>query len=350
MGRAQEAAHRPQGRADLGQAQRRCMGGKVGEPQRFGQAAQVGEELRSPRQVDESLVVLVRQAGGDEVLELSRVVEDGDAAHPCAGQGARPVQDLLQHGIEVEVFGDVQAGLAQPEEPLPQRRYLPHRVVWSLHLVTSIGLRKAAMLPPSLTGGIRANRGNYAILFERLQEVIEKRPKGHGYITRGLYNWGWICPLTGDIHLAFDRPIPATETAGAPAASAAVPTALEAVFARYGFAQMVTPPPPDFRRQPVAGASLLRFKPPRLRCVAARPEHTPLSDGAPNAPGERARLLPTDSARPLSLIPTVAARDAPLGSRPWVPHLVYRRRLTPAIPLDGGPATALRNTHQEDKR
>ena len=47
------------------------MGGEVGEPQRFGQAAQVGEELRSPRQVDEPLVVFVRQAGGDEVLELS---------------------------------------------------------------------------------------------------------------------------------------------------------------------------------------------------------------------------------------------------------------------------------------
>ena len=96
------------------------------------------------------------------------------------------------------------------------------------------------------------NRGNYAILLERLQEVIEKRPKGHGYITRGLYNWGWICPLTGDIHLAFDRPIPATETAGAPAASAAATAALEAVFARCVSAQMFTPPP-DFRRQPVAG-------------------------------------------------------------------------------------------------
>ena len=84
-------------------------------------------------------MVFVRQAGGDEVLELSRVVEDGYAANPCAGQGARPVQDPLQHGIEVEVFGDVQAGLAQPGEPLPERHYLPHRVVRSIHIVTSIG-------------------------------------------------------------------------------------------------------------------------------------------------------------------------------------------------------------------
>ena len=151
--------------------------------------------------------------------------------------------------------------------------------------------------------------------------------------------------------MAFDRPIPAIETAGAPAAEAAATAALEAVFARCVFAQMSPPPPPPRFSSPARNrASLLRFNLPRLRRVAARPEHTPLSDGAPNAPGERARLLATDCARPPSLIPTVAARDAPLGSRPWVPHLVYRRRLTPATPLDGGPATALRYTHQEDKR
>ena len=85
--------------------------------------------------------------------------------------------------------------------------------------------------------------------------------------------------MTGDIHLAFDRPIPATETAGAPAASAAATAAPEAVFAR-----------------------------------------------------------------PPSLIPTAAARDAPPSARPWAPHLAYRRRFTPATPLDGGPAMAMRNT------
>ncbi len=148
--------------------------------------------------------------------------------------------------------------------------------------------------------------------------------------------------------MAFDRPIPATETAGAPAALAAVPTALEAVFARCVFAQMF-PPPPRFSSPARNRASLLRFNPPRLRRVAARPEHKPLSHGAPSAPGEWAGPLPTDFARPPSLIPT-AALNAPLGARPWVPNLAYRRRLTPAAPLDGGPATAMRNTHQEDKR
>ena len=108
-------------------------------------------------------------------------------------------------------------------------------------------------------------------------------------------------------------------------------------------------PPPRFSSPARSRASLLRFKPSRLRRAAARPEHTPLSDGAPNATGERARPLPTDFARPPSLISTVAARDPPLGARPWVPHLVHRRRLTPATPLDGGPATATHNTHKEEK-
>ena len=190
------------------------------------------------------------------------------------------------------------------------------------------------------------------MFLERLQEVIEKRPKCHGYITRGLYNWGCICPLTGDIHLALDWRLPELETAGAPATQAAETTAPETSFTRCVFAKC-SPPPPRFSSPARNRASLFRFEPPRLRRVSARPEHKPLSDGAPNAPGEWASPLPTDFARPPSLIPTAVALDAPLGSRPWVPHLVYRRRLTPATPLDGGPATALcntHNTHQEDKR
>ena len=115
--------------------------------------------------------------------------------------------------------------------------------------------------------------------------------------------------------MAFDRPIPATETAGAPAAQAAATAALEAVFARCVSAQMFTPPPPPpppFSSPARNRASLFRFNLPRLRRVAARPEHKPLSAGAPSAPGEWASPLPTDCARPPSLIPTVAARDAPL--------------------------------------
>ncbi len=54
----------------------------------------------------------------------------------------------------------------------------------------------------------------------------------------------------GDIHLAFDSPRPAIETAGAPAAQAGATTALEAAFARCVCAQMFTPPPPIFFASP----------------------------------------------------------------------------------------------------
>ena len=45
-------------------------------------------------------------------------------------------------------------------------------------------------------------------------------------------------PIDEKMYLAFDRPMPAIETAGAPAAEAAETTALEAVFARCVFAQL----------------------------------------------------------------------------------------------------------------
>ena len=48
--------------------------------------------------------------------------------------------------------------------------------------------------------------------------------------------------------MAFDRPIPAIETAGSPAASAAVATAFEAVFAHDGFAPGFTDFPQRLKR------------------------------------------------------------------------------------------------------
>ena len=151
----------------------------------------------------------------------------------------------------------------------------------------------------------------------------------------------------GDAHLAFEGPIVALNT---PAAEAAVPTALEAVFARCGSAQMFTPPPPpDFRRQPVAGPLSFASNPlasaasPHARSTRRfRTAHpTPLGSG-------QASCRPTSPVRRLSYQPSLPATP-PLGARPWVPHLVHRRRLTPATPLDGGPATATHNTHKEEK-
>ena len=178
-----------------------------------------------------------------------------------------------------------------------------------------------------------------------------KRPQYHDYITRGLYNWGRSCPLTGDIHLAFDRPIPATETAGAPAAQAAATAALEAVFARCVSAQMVIPPPPRFSSPARNRAALFRLTHAGLCRVAARAERTPLPDSAPNSLRERARP-PADGRRPSAVSHTSRSSPSTLhrSERPSVPRLQRRRWLMPAIPIDGGPATAMHNTHQEEKR
>ena len=77
--------------------------------------------------------------------------------------------------------------------------------------------------------------------------------------------------MTGDIALAFDRRLPATETAGAPVAQAAETTASEAVFARCVFAHMFTPPPP-----PIFGPLSFASNSTRLRRVAARSERARL--------------------------------------------------------------------------
>ena len=119
-GRTQEGAHRTQRRVDCGKARRRGVGGEVRQPERSGNHAQVGEELRAPWQFQEPLVLFGSQAGGDEVLQLPLLVQGGDPAHPRAGQGARPVHDPLEHDAQVQVLGDAQAGLAQPGEALPQ--------------------------------------------------------------------------------------------------------------------------------------------------------------------------------------------------------------------------------------
>ena len=121
MGVLRKGLYRPQRRVDLGQADRPGVAGEVGQPQRFGKHAQVLEELRSSRQVDEALALLCGQAGGDELRWLPVVVEDGDPADACAGQRAGAVGNPLQDGIEVEVGGDLDAGLAQSGEAVAQK-------------------------------------------------------------------------------------------------------------------------------------------------------------------------------------------------------------------------------------
>ena len=148
MGEPRKLPTGPRGGPISGQAQRRCVGGEVGHPERSGQAAQVGEELPPPRQLDEPPVVFGGHAGGDEGHQLPGLVERGKAADPRAGQGARSIHDLSQDGIEVEVLGDAETGLAQPGEAVPQRLVLSHHFVGVIQLVTSIGLRKTRYSRP----------------------------------------------------------------------------------------------------------------------------------------------------------------------------------------------------------
>ena len=68
--------------------------------------------------------------------------------------------------------------------------------------------------------------------------------------------------------MAFDRPIPAIETAGAAVAEAAETAASEAVFARCVFAQMFTPQ--------IFGPLSFASNPTHLRRVAARTERARL--------------------------------------------------------------------------
>ena len=98
--------------------------------------AEVFEEPHPVRQVPQLPGLLSGHPGGEEVLYPSRIVEEGD--HPVAGSRQRPggVQDPLQHRVQVEALVDAEAGLAQPGQPVPQRRYLPVALIGVLQLFT----------------------------------------------------------------------------------------------------------------------------------------------------------------------------------------------------------------------
>ena len=86
--------------------------------------AQVLEEPHPAGQLPEQPDLLGGHPGGEEVRYPSRIVQEGDDT--VAGFGQRPDgdQNALQHRVEVEAFVDAQAGLAQPEQPVSQLRYL----------------------------------------------------------------------------------------------------------------------------------------------------------------------------------------------------------------------------------
>ena len=103
----------------------------------FRQAAQIGEQLQSCGEFQEPPVGLLRQSRREEALDLPGVADDGEAAPAGPGQQARPVHHPLQDGVQVQVFGDAQAGLAQPGQPVSEVPVLQVPGVVPVHLFTS---------------------------------------------------------------------------------------------------------------------------------------------------------------------------------------------------------------------
>ena len=127
-------------------------------------------------------------------------------------------------------------------------------------------------------------------------------------------------------------------------ASEAATTALEASCARVDFAHMFTPP--QFSSPARSRAGLFRLTHTGPYRVAARPERTPLPDGAPDSPTdsprEQAGRLPADSDRPASPISHTSRRPRrSIGPSRCALRLPRRRWPTPTISIDRGSAAAM---------
>ena len=108
------------GRAEFGQAHGPGVVVEVAQPQWLRNAVQVLEEAQAVGQLREEPVFLRCQAGGDEVLDPPRIIQQCDHAVAGAGQGASAVQHPLKYCLEVQAFVDAQAGLAQLGETVAQ--------------------------------------------------------------------------------------------------------------------------------------------------------------------------------------------------------------------------------------
>ena len=135
--RSHESPHRHE---VVRKAERPDVGGQVPEPERFREPAEVFEELRPLGQVHQPLVLFRSQAGGDEVLELSRLIKGRDPAVAGTGQRAGALHNFMQNGIDIEALADAQTGLAQPGEALSQRLDLYSQLDAWLQFPTLAGL------------------------------------------------------------------------------------------------------------------------------------------------------------------------------------------------------------------
>ena len=146
-----------------GEAEGADQGGEVGEPDRSGQVAEVREQLRSVRPVDELALLIGGEARGDELAHLARLVDGGDDAVARGGQFAGAVGRLLQHGGDIETRTDAQHRRAERRDPLAQRLYVPPRIGGFVQeiLLPRAGSRTRAESVVDRTGAL----GNVARLF-----------------------------------------------------------------------------------------------------------------------------------------------------------------------------------------
>ena len=116
-----------------GEAERLHIGRNVGDPKRSLEIAEILEEPRALGPLHDGPVLRLGDARGDEVLWRARLVDGGDGAEARAGQRLRALDDLAEHGLEVEARADPQARRAERRDALAQRRDLAARLVRSAH-------------------------------------------------------------------------------------------------------------------------------------------------------------------------------------------------------------------------
>ena len=90
------------------EAVRAQEGREVLEPERTREVADMLEKPRPVGPFDEAAVLSLGDARGDEVLGGAGLVDGGDGAVARTGQRAGALDDLAQHGLEVEARADAQ--------------------------------------------------------------------------------------------------------------------------------------------------------------------------------------------------------------------------------------------------
>ena len=89
------------------------MAGEVHHPQRLRQVTQVAVDVGPAGYLLQPLELPGRQAGSQQRLHLSRVVQDGHDAVAALYQESGVVQGALQHRFQILALVDAEAGLAE---------------------------------------------------------------------------------------------------------------------------------------------------------------------------------------------------------------------------------------------